>query len=401
MPKKKAKATVYTEGMDTESVVAQLNKKYGENSLIVARKARGMLVRFFSTGCYALDFGMGGGIPENRITEFRGPYSSLKSTLSLLSAANFQRKYDDGVVFFVDMERTFDPDYADCLGVDLDRIIIVNPDSGEQAGDLIKEVLNYDKPTYVIIDSIAAMTPTAEIEGSMDNQMMGVQARMINRIMRTAVSALKRSMYDPDTPTVTILCINQIREKIGVMFGNPETAPGGKGKEFAYSVMVRVSSTKSDAIIEKVVQNGITRQIRYGQTLKFDVTKNKVSRSQFDSGEVNFYSRSYKHFKANSFDNVTILFNYGVFYGIIETESDNTKVYEDISFKDASRFKKALNKKPSLMSCLYNDIQVSMNTDAGVGEDEEDDEDEDEEEEETQTPRKNDKKKSLTRKKKV
>lgn len=352
------------DGLDSASLVSSLNRKYGANTLIIAKEAKGMLVSFFSTGCYAIDFATGGGIPENRITEIKGPYSSLKSTISIISGSEFQKKYSNGIVFYVDMERTFDPEYAQALGLDLKRTIVINPDSGEQAGDVMKEVMSFGKPTFVVVDSIAALTPSAELEGSNDDQFMGLHARLINRIMRTCVGALKRSLYSKDLATVTILCINQIREKIGIIYGSNESSPGGRGKDFAYSVVLRVSSSKSDNISFDVVKNGIKRTIRVGQNLKFSVPKNKVASSQFDEGEVAFYARKFKHFKANQFDNMDILFRYGLFYGLITTDASGVNTYQTISYKDHHTFKKILLQSPDLIEELYHDILVSLASDA-------------------------------------
>jgi recombination protein RecA len=353
---KKPKAELDLSGNSIDAIAAKLNKKYGANTLITADKAEGLITRHISTGVHALDFALGGGFVKNRVTEIRGGFSSLKSTVCLCTVRNFLAESKDGLVLYVDAEHTFDPNYLDLLGIPKDRLLVVNPDSGEQAVDVLDEVLSIaDKDTLSIVDSIAALVPTAELEASMEQMSMGAQARLVNKFLRKANSRIKRSMYDMDAPSATILCINQLREKIGVMFGNPETTPGGKGKDFFFSTILRLNSTPSCALKEKVVQNGEERMIRFGQTVNFSVLKNKVGGSQYEEGEFEYYIKPYKGHEPYTFNNIETLVRFGVFYGLIEF-TGNTYRYLNVCSKKQSDFANKIEQQPKMCAALYGNV---------------------------------------------
>lgn len=372
--KEKKSARVDLKGLPLGAIIEKLNAHYGANTLALASKALGLHVQFISTGVYAIDFGAGGGIPKNRITEIRGPFSSLKSTICYKTMANFQRMNKRSMVFFQDGEKTFDPVYAQICGCDLARIAIINSDSGEQAIDVLSDLLDIgDVDVLVVVDSIASLVPSAELEASMDQQFQGLHPRLINRMMRILVGGMKRCMYDESAPSLTVLVTNQIREKIGVVYGNPETTPGGRGKDFAYSLMIKVFSSPSDRIMEKVVQHGQERNVRFGQNVKFQVSKNKVSASQFEEGEFEYYVREYKGHPANSFNNEEILFRYGVFYGVIEQRMQkSTKkggkptvvyTYGNIDYAEDA-FKRELVKDVDASNALYLEVLQAISDDA-------------------------------------
>lgn len=319
--KKKKEARLDLAKMGTKAAIAAVNAKYGSNTLVLASEALGSKVTFVSTGCAPINISLGGGFPENRITEIRGPFSSLKTTLVLKGIAEFQRKYpadeDDGLAIFVDVEKSLDIDYAIKLGVDPERLVIVNPDSGEQAVDIVHELLSIERPMFFAVDSIAALVPTAEIEASMDQQSMGLHPRLVNRMMRVATARLKRSLYHKDAPSTTIVCLNQIREKIGVMYGNPETTPGGRGKDFFYGVMIRLSAQSAGKIQMKVKRNGVTRKIMIAMSVNYSVNKNKVGGSQHEEGNFMYFVRPFKHYKAHDFNNDEVLLKMGLFYDVL------------------------------------------------------------------------------------
>lgn len=355
--KKEAPARLDLNGCDIDAIIAQVNKKYGENTLIRASDAEGMEIQFISTGCHYLDFAMSGGFPRNRITELRGSYSALKSTLMICGARNFLATEPEGLALICDAEHSFDPSYSRKLQVDNKRLQILNPDSGEQAVDVMCDYLTInDRPIYIGLDSIAALVPTAEIESQMDQQLMGTQARLVNRFMRVATSRLKRSMYDSSSPNATLVCLNQLREKIGVMFGNPETTPGGKGKDYFFSTIVRVSSSPSDAIKEDVEVNKIKRTIRVGQNVKFTIQKNKCGSSQFEQGEFEYYVRKHRGHSPFSFNNAEALFRLGAFHEVIQVSSEGRYEYGKISCKRESDFVKALMERPKTSGRLYSEI---------------------------------------------
>lgn len=200
-------------------LVAKLNKQFGVGSVYVASEATGLALRMFSTGVYRLDFALGGGIPEGRQTEIYGLESAGKTTLLLSSMAQFQKKYPDGLCVLVDFEKTFDLAYSIRLGVDPDRLLIILPDFGEQGVDMIKAALSQPVHVYVGVDSIAAIVASSTMEKSAGDAEVGVQARIINRMVAVCNARSKRSLSDSDFPTTTIVYLNQIREKVGVMFG--------------------------------------------------------------------------------------------------------------------------------------------------------------------------------------
>ncbi len=372
-------------GLAPAALVAQLNSKFGANTLIVASKALGLTLKFHPTGPYALDFACSGGIPENRITELRGNFSTLKTTVCLKAMAAFQQRYANGIAFFQDGEKSFDPEYARILGVDLDRCLIVNADSGEQAVDVLSDLLDIGCPAFVVIDSIATLVPSAEIESSMEQQFQGLHPRLVNRMMRVLTGGLKRVMYDANAATVTVVATNQMREKIGVIYGSPETSPGGKGREHACSLMVKFLSSPSDRVMEKITKGGIEREIRVGQKVRFTVTKNKVGGSQFEEGEFIFYTRTHGNNKIFTFDNVEVLFKFGRFYGFIKEHapSGNRKrttysyaPYIDEAAEDFFKRKLATNAKAD--KSLYEEIlkairkEILAESPVGIAEAEED-----------------------------
>jgi recombination protein RecA len=356
---KEKKAGLDMAAMDIDEVIESLNKKYGDNTIIRASEAKGAEIKFIATGPYALDFALGGGFPENRIIELYGPFSSFKSTISLYTSRNFLRKYSSGVVIYIDLEKSFDPKYAKQLGIDLQRVLLVNADSGEQAVNVLEKLMQLSVPTFVVLDSVAALIPAAEIMSEAEQQHMGLQARLVNKMMRIATARLKRNMYDDSAPSMTVLCLNQLREKIGVMFGNPETTPGGKGKDFFYSTIVRVSSTKSNIIAKDEERNGEKHSVKYGQVVTFMVRKNKCGGPQHEEGEFRYHYRDYEDNKAYTFNNIDALFHYGAFHDVIQIVQGRY-TYRNISEKMEKRFKEALKKNPSVQLNLYHEILNAM-----------------------------------------
>jgi len=305
-------------------LVERLNKKFGDGSVYVASQAKGLAIRMFSTGAFRLDFALGGGIPEGRQTEIFGPESAGKTTLLLTAMASFQRKYSNGICVLVDFEKTYDPDYATRLGLDQDRTLIILPDFGEQGVDMIKEVLSQPVHIFIGVDSIAAIVASSTMEHSADKAEIGVQARIINRMVAVCNARSKRSLTDPDYPTTTIVFLNQIREKVGVMFGSPETTPGGRGKNFFASLRLRLfsSNSKANKIVATKSVDGIEKQILVGKVISFEVVKTKTGSSPNEIGEYKYYVRKNGIYPAWTYDNLDGLFEYGVFHKLIEVTSD-------------------------------------------------------------------------------
>jgi recombination protein RecA len=242
-----------------EQVIAQIEKQYGQGAIMQMDEGSYAKVDGIPTGCLSLDIALGGvGIPYGRITELFGPESSGKTTLALHVVANAQRK--GGVAAFIDAEHALDTTWAKKLGVDVSSLLISQPDTGEQALEIAEMLVRSNSVSVIVVDSVAALTPKAEIEGEMGDSHMGLQARLMSQAMRKLTAVISKSK-------TALIFINQIRMKIGVMFGNPETTTGGKALKFYSSVRLdvrRISTIKegTDAV---------------GSRVKAKVVKNKIA----------------------------------------------------------------------------------------------------------------------------
>ena len=216
-----------------DAVLSQIRKEFGEMSILRMGDAEANKnIEVISTGAFSLDLALGvNGLPRGRIVEVYGQESSGKTTLTLHVIANAQKK--GGLAAFVDAEHALDPAYARRIGVDLDNLLVAQPNSGEEALTITEQLIKSGSLDVIVVDSVAALTPQAEIDGNMGDSHMGLQARLMSQAMRKLTSAIAQ------TKTLCIFT-NQVREKIGVMFGNPETTPGGKALKFYASVRLNV-----------------------------------------------------------------------------------------------------------------------------------------------------------------
>ena len=249
-----------------ETVMNQIEKQYGKGSIVKLGSNKTLDIESIPTGSLALDIALGiGGVPKGRIIEIYGPESSGKTTISLSIIAEAQKL--GGAAAFVDAEHALDPTYAKKLGVNTDELIVSQPDTGEQALEIVEALVRSNAIDVLVVDSVAALVPRAEIEGEMGDSHIGLQARLMSKALRKLTAAINKS-------NCIVIFINQLREKIGIMFGNPETTAGGRALKFYASV--RLDIRKIDTI-----KNGDTF---LGNRARVKVIKNKVA-SPFKQAE--------------------------------------------------------------------------------------------------------------------
>ncbi len=243
----------------TRNAIEQIRSRFGEGSIMNLGEAKAMNVAAISTGCLSLDIALGvGGVPKGRIIEIYGPEASGKTTLAQHIVAEAQKA--GGTAAFVDAEHALDPDYAKKIGVDIDNLLISQPDTGEQALEIVETLVRSGGVDVIVIDSVAALVPKAEIEGDMGDAHVGLQARLMSQALRKLAGIVHKS-------NTTVIFINQIRMKIGVFFGNPETTTGGNALKFYSSVRIEVRRSAQIKQGEKII----------GNQVKCKVVKNKVA----------------------------------------------------------------------------------------------------------------------------
>ena len=242
-----------------EAAILAIEKQFGRGSIMKLGSAERQQVDFIPTGSIALDLALGvGGIPRGRVTEVFGPESSGKTTLCQHVIAEAQRR--GGVAAFIDVEHALDPGYARACGVNVDELLVSQPDTGEQALEITETLIRSGGIDIVVVASVAALVPRAEIEGEMGDSFVGIQARLMSQALRKLTGAVSRS-------NTSLVFTNQLREKIGVMFGNPETTPGGRALKFYASVRLDIRRVET-------IKNG-TESI--GNRVRVKVVKNKVA----------------------------------------------------------------------------------------------------------------------------
>lgn len=257
--KKEEEPKTSARGKSVELAVRELQQKYGEGAIMKLGDTRKVDVDVIPTGSISLDLALGvGGVPRGRVVEIYGPESSGKTTLSLHIVAEAQKQ--GGIAAYVDAEHALDPEYAKRIGVKVNDLLISQPDNGEQALEIVETLVRSGGVDLVVIDSVAALTPRAEIEGEMDQQHMGLQARLMSHALRKLTGIISKT-------GTTVIFINQIRMKIGIVFGNPETTTGGLALKFYSSVRLEIRRAAQIQSGEKII----------GNRVKVKVVKNKVA----------------------------------------------------------------------------------------------------------------------------
>lgn len=307
-----------------EEAILQIKQQFGEGSIMRLKEAKMMNVETISTGCLSLDLALGvGGVPRGRVVEIYGPESSGKTTLAQHVVAESQK--NGGIAAFVDAEHALDPDYAKKIGINIDELIISQPDTGEQALEIVENLVRSNAIDVIVIDSVAALTPKAEIEGAMGATHMGLQARLMSQALRKLAGIVAKSR-------TTVVFINQTRQKIGVYFGDPTTTPGGTALKFYSSVRIEVRRAAKIKQGEAII----------GNRVKAKIVKNKVA-PPFQTCE---FDIMYNEGISVSGDVIDL----GVSKGVIK-KSGNAYGYKDVKLGlGREKAKAALRENPKLMS---------------------------------------------------
>ena len=270
--------------------IAQITKQFGDGSIMKLGDNRNIDVELLKSGSLSLDLALGGGYPKGRIIEIYGPESSGKTTLALHAIAEIQKT--GGQAAFIDAEHALDPSYAKRIGVDIDNLLISQPDNGEQALEICETLVRSNAVDLIVVDSVAALVPQAEIDGDMGDAQMGLQARLMSQAMRKLTAIISKSK-------ATVIFINQIRMKIGVMFGNPETTTGGNALKFYASVRIDIRRIGQIKDGENII----------GNRTKIKVVKNKIA-APFRSAE---FDIMYNEGISKVGDVLDLAVQYGVF----------------------------------------------------------------------------------------
>src|SRR3989344_2652593 len=312
------------------AAIDQIRERFGEGSIMKFGEARTMQVPAIPTGCLSLDIALGvGGVPRGRIIEIFGPEASGKTTLAQHIVAEIQKA--GGVAAFVDAEHALDPDYAKIIGVNIDDLFISQPDTGEQALEIVETLVRSNAVDVIVVDSVAALVPKAEIEGDMGDSHMGLQARLMSQALRKLTAAIAKS-------NTVLIFINQTRLKIGVFFGNPETTTGGTALKFYSSIRVEV---RRSAQIKQGEKN-------IGNRVKVKVVKNKVA-PPFQTCE---FDIMYNEGISISGDAIDL----GVAYGVVAKNGNSYSLGEEKLGVGRENAKKYLKDNPQLIDRIKKSV---------------------------------------------
>ena len=316
------------------NVISEIKQRYGEGSIMKLGEIKKVDVAAIPTGSPSLDIALGiGGIPRGRIVEIYGPESSGKTTLALHVVASAQK--EGGSAAFIDAEHALDPTYAKRIGVKIDELLISQPDAGEQALEIVETLVRSNAVDVIVVDSVAALTPRAEIEGEMGDSHMGLQARLMSQALRKLTGIVSKS-------NVIVIFINQIRMKIGVMFGNPETTTGGNALKFYSSVRIEVRRAAQIKQGEQII----------GNRVKAKVVKNKVA-PPFQVAE---FDIMYNEGISREGD----LVDTGVKYGVLKKSGSWYQFEDDKIGQGREAAKKHLKENPKIAKQVFKLIKQKI-----------------------------------------
>lgn len=336
-----------------DEILHKLQKKYGPSFVVGANDIKVVECERASTGSFALDLELGGGLPYGRIIEFFGKESSGKTTTALKVVAAVQKAGKRAV--WIDVEHSFDPRWAKTMGVDIGSLVLSQPHTGEEALDVLEAILSSGECGVIVLDSIAALQPAADLEKSMDeSERLGSRATMLTRSMSRLLSALNSYNEDGEFNNCMVLLINQIRYKIGQMWGNPETTPGGMAVRHAAHVRIKLVHGNW---VEK--ENELTgEKDKIGHTIRFRTEKNKTH-VPFREGEFTLY---FSGDMKGQVDTVDEIVRYGILYGIIKM-SGRTYSFEDVKAVGKEKFVTALRNDSKLVDRIKKDtLKVATKT---------------------------------------
>src|SRR5580692_5548742 len=336
-PSENGRVILPTRQRDLDAAISTITKTYGEGSIMRLGDARAKVgIEVIPTGALGLDLALGvGGLPRGRVIEICGPESSGKTTLMLHVIANAQA--GGGLAAFIDAEHALDPGYAKKLGVNLDDLLVSQPDSGEEALTICETLARSNALDVIVIDSVAALVPKAELEGEMGMATMGMQARLMSQALRKLTAILGKSK-------TTCVFTNQLREKVGVMFGSPETTPGGKALKFYASV--RLDIRRKDQL--KDAAGNV-----YGNHTRIKVVKNKVA-PPFAEAEFDII---YNH----GIDKEGSILDVGIAHGVVDKKGAWLQFDGALIGQGREAAKKALEEKPELLGKIVNAIMTKRN----------------------------------------
>lgn len=310
--------------------IAQITKQFGDGSIMKLGETPKMDVELLKSGSLSLDLALGGGWPKGRIIEIYGPESSGKTTLALHAIAEMQKQ--GGQAAFIDAEHALDPAYAKKIGVDTANLLISQPDNGEQALEICETLVRSNAVDLIVVDSVAALVPQAEIDGDMGDAQMGLQARLMSQAMRKLTGIISKSR-------ATVIFINQIRMKIGVMFGNPETTTGGNALKFYASVRVDIRRIGQIKDGDKIA----------GNRTKIKVVKNKIA-APFRTAE---FDIMYNEGISKAGD----ILDLGIEYGILEKAGAFVKYNGETLGQGREAVKRLFKEKPELMAEIEKQVR--------------------------------------------